>query len=175
MKLVGSPAGGVSARHSEGASVTAAIDEMVFRVPVRVGDVLHLRAQVNWAGRTSMEVGVRATADRWGRSVPPVHVASANVVLVAVDDDGLPRPVAPVLPETDEDHRRNAEARIPPGPPARPACRDHGVAHGRLNAVGGGETPPPHRAHKRTPPPPGGGLTPGRPRAGWAQRARIGG
>ncbi|WP_410616608.1 acyl-CoA thioesterase [Amycolatopsis sp. lyj-109] len=112
MKLVDSLAGVVSARHSEGASVTASVDEMVFRVPVRVGDVLHLHAQVNWAGATSMEIGVRATADRWDRSVPPVHVASAYLVLVAIDDHGRPRPVPPVVPETDEDRRRHAEAGI---------------------------------------------------------------
>ncbi|MGW3995611.1 acyl-CoA thioesterase [Amycolatopsis sp. NPDC004772] len=112
MKLADSLAGVVSARHSEGASVTASVDEMVFRVPVRVGDVLHLHAQVNWAGSTSMEIGVRATADRWDRSVPPVHVASAYLVLVAVDEDGRPRVVPPVVPETDEDRRRYAEAGI---------------------------------------------------------------
>ncbi|MET9002806.1 hotdog domain-containing protein [Amycolatopsis sp. NPDC004169] len=112
MKLVDSLAGVVSARHSEGASVTASVDEMVFRVPLRVGDVLHLHAQVNWAGSTSMEIGVRATADRWDRSVPPVHVASAYLVLVAVDERGRPRPVPPVLPESEEDRRRYAEAGI---------------------------------------------------------------
>ncbi|QKV81695.1 acyl-CoA thioesterase [Amycolatopsis sp. Hca4] len=112
MKLVDSLAGVVSARHSEGASVTASVDEMVFRVPLRVGDVLHLHAQVNWAGSTSMEIGVRATADRWDRSVPPVHVASAYLVLVAVDEGGRPRPVPPVLPESEEDRRRYAEAGI---------------------------------------------------------------
>lgn len=94
------------------AAVTVSIDEMVFLVPVRVGDVLHLHAQVNWAGSTSMEVGVRAMADRWDRSVPPVHVASAYVVLVAVDEDGAPRPVPPVVPETDDDRRRFGEAQI---------------------------------------------------------------
>jgi len=112
MKLVDSLAGVVSARHSEGASVTASVDEMVFRVPVRVGDVLHLHAQVNWAGSTSMEIGVRATADRWDRAVPPVHVASAYLVLVAVDAEGRPRPVPPVVPDTGEDRRRYAEAEI---------------------------------------------------------------
>jgi len=112
MKLVDSLAGVVSARHSEGPSVTVAVDEMVFRVPVRVGDVLHLHAQVNWAGSTSMEVGVRALADRWDRSVPPIHVASAYVVLVAVDDSGTPRPVPSVVPETDDDRRRFGEAQI---------------------------------------------------------------
>ncbi|MFE2750552.1 acyl-CoA thioesterase [Actinosynnema sp. NPDC059335] len=112
MKLVDSLAGVVSARHCEGPSVTVAVDEMVFLVPVRVGDVLHLHAQVNWTGNTSMEVGVRVTADRWDRSVPAVHVASAYVVLVAVDHDGRPRPVPPVVPDSAEDRRRRAEAEI---------------------------------------------------------------
>ncbi|WP_394618474.1 acyl-CoA thioesterase [Lentzea sp. JNUCC 0626] len=112
MKLADSLAGVVSARHSEGAAVTVAIDEMTFRVPVRVGDVLHLHAQINWAGATSMEIGVRALADRWDSTVPAVHVASAYIVLVAVDDVGAPRGVAPVVPVTDEDRRRFGEAEI---------------------------------------------------------------
>ena len=65
MTLVDSVAGVVAARHSGGAAVTASMDEMVFLVPVRVGDVVHFSGQVNWTGRSSMEVGVRITADRW--------------------------------------------------------------------------------------------------------------
>ncbi|MGJ7441805.1 acyl-CoA thioesterase [Aquipuribacter sp. MA13-6] len=112
LRLVDSIAGVVSARHCESATVTVSLDEMTFLVPVRVGDVLHLDASVNWAGSTSVEVGVRATADRWDRSVAPTHVASAYLVLVAVDADGRPRPVPPVLPGTPEEHRRFAEAQI---------------------------------------------------------------
>ncbi len=65
MTLVDSVAGVVAARHSGGPAVTASMDEMVFLVPVRVGDVVHFTAQVNWTGRSSMEVGVRISADRW--------------------------------------------------------------------------------------------------------------
>lgn len=111
-KLVDSIAGVVSARHCEGPTVTAVIDEMVFRVPVRVGDVVHLHARVNWAGTTSMEVGVKVLADRWDRSVPPVHVASAYLVMVALDEQNQPRSVPPVQPESDEDQRRFLEAQI---------------------------------------------------------------
>ncbi len=111
-KLVDSIAGVVSARHCEGPTVTAAIDEMVFRVPVRVGDVVHLHAQVNWAGATSMEVGVRVLADRWDRSVSPVHVATAYVVMVAVNGDSQPRQVPPIQPESEDDRRRFLEAQI---------------------------------------------------------------
>jgi acyl-CoA hydrolase len=112
MKMVDSVAGAAASRHSRGPAVTVSMDEMVFLMPVRVGDLIHAHAQVNWAGRTSMEVGVRVTAERWDQTDPPVHVASAYLVFVAVDDDGRPRPVPPVSAETDEDRRRFAEAEI---------------------------------------------------------------
>src|SRR5215203_3500405 len=59
MKLVDDAAGAVAGRHSGGPAVTASMDEMVFLEPVRVGDLVHVKAQVNWTGRSSMEVGVR--------------------------------------------------------------------------------------------------------------------
>ena len=113
MKLVDDVAGAVAQRHSGGPAVTAAMDGMTFMHPVRVGDLVHAHAQVNWAGRSSMEVGVRVLAEPWDRAgVPPVRVATAYLVFVAVDADGNPRPVPALLPETDEDHRRLREAEI---------------------------------------------------------------
>jgi acyl-CoA hydrolase len=112
MTLVDSVAGVVAARHSGGPAVTASMDEMVFLVPVRVGDVVHFSAQVNWTGRSSMEVGVRITADRWDAVGPQMHVASAYLVFVAVDSNGSPRMVPQVVPVTDEDRRRLREAEI---------------------------------------------------------------
>jgi acyl-CoA hydrolase len=112
MTLVDSVAGVVAARHSGGAAVTASMDEMVFLVPVRVGDVIHLSGQVNWTGRSSMEVGVRITADRWDAVGPEVHVASAYLVFVAIGPDGEPREVPPLAPETPDEVRRAREAEI---------------------------------------------------------------
>lgn len=113
MKLVDDVAGVVAQRHSGGPAVTASMDEMAFLEPVRVGDLVRAEAQVNWAGSTSMEVGVRVLAEPWNEAgVPPVRVATAYLVFVAVDTDGKPRAVPPVLPETDEDQRRFGEAEI---------------------------------------------------------------
>lgn len=113
MKLVDDVAGVVAQRHSSGAAVTASMDEMAFLEPVRVGDLVHAEGQVNWTGTTSMEVGVRVLAEPWDRAgVEPVRVATAYLVFVAVDDQGRPRAVPPVLPETEEDRRRVGEAEI---------------------------------------------------------------
>ncbi|MYR90188.1 acyl-CoA thioesterase [Streptomyces griseofuscus] len=112
MKLVDDAAGAVAGRHSGGPAVTASMDEMAFLEPVRVGDLVHVKAQVNWTGRTSMEVGVRVLAERWNESDPPTQVGSAYLVFAAVDADGKPRQVPPVIPETDRDRRRYQEAQI---------------------------------------------------------------
>ncbi|MCB5166318.1 acyl-CoA thioesterase [Streptomyces bambusae] len=112
MKLVDDAAGAVAGRHSGGPAVTASMDEMAFLVPVRVGDLVHVKAQCNWTGRSSMEIGVRVLAERWNESTPPTQVGSAYLVFAAVDADGKPRQVPPVLPETDQDKRRYQEAMI---------------------------------------------------------------
>ena len=113
MKFVDDVAGASAARHSGGTAVTAAIDEIVFVEPVRVGDLVHAYAQVNWTGSSSMEVGVKLVAERWD-VVPsePLTVATAYLVFVAVDVAGHPRSVPPVLPENVEDERRFREALI---------------------------------------------------------------
>ena len=113
MKLVDDAAGLVATRHSLGPAVTAAMDEMAFLFPVHVGDLVHTYAQVNWTGRTSMEVGVRVEAEPW--NVPdrtPVHVATAFLAFVAIDAEGKPREVPPLALETAEDERRFHEATI---------------------------------------------------------------
>ncbi|MFE3585685.1 acyl-CoA thioesterase [Streptomyces vinaceus] len=112
MKLVDDAAGAVAGRHSGGPAVTASMDEMAFLAPVRVGDLVHVKAQVNWTGRSSMEIGVRVLAERWNESTPATQVGSAYLVFTAVDAEGKPRTVPPVLPETDQDRRRNQEAQI---------------------------------------------------------------
>ena len=113
MRLVDSTAGAVAQRHSGGPAVTAAMDEMAFLEPVHVGDILRANAQVNWAGRTSMEVGVRVETEPWNQAATePLHVASAYLVFVAIDAHGKPRAVPPLAPETPQEVRRMREAEI---------------------------------------------------------------
>ncbi len=113
MKLADSTAGAVAHRHSGGPAVTAAMDEMVFLEPVRVGDIVRTLAQVNWAGRSSMEIGVRVEAQPWGSAADePLHVASAYFVFVAIDDHGRPRAVPALQAETPDEVRRMREAEI---------------------------------------------------------------
>jgi acyl-CoA hydrolase len=112
MKLVDDVAGAVAQRHSGGPAVTASMDEMAFLEPVRVGDLVHAHGRVNWTGRTSLEVGVRVLAEPWNELQTAKRVATAYLVFVALDSNGKPRQVTPVLPETEEDRRRFAEAEI---------------------------------------------------------------
>jgi acyl-CoA hydrolase len=113
MKLADSTAGAVAQRHSGGPAVTAAMDEMAFLHPVHVGDIVRTFAQVNWAGRSSMEIGVRVETQPWDDpSVISLHVASAYFVFVAIDADGRARGIPGVAPESPDEVRRMREARI---------------------------------------------------------------
>ena len=89
--------------------VTAAVDGMRFRSPVHVGDVITLRSTVNAVWRTSMEVGVRVEAER--PAVGTVrHTNSAYLTMVAVDDEGRPREVPPLVVESADEERRERAA-----------------------------------------------------------------
>jgi uncharacterized protein (TIGR00369 family) len=111
MKLIDTAAGIAASRHAGGPVVTASLDQMSFLHPVRVGDVVQVRASVNDVGRTSIEVGVRVEAEEIlsGRRT---HTSSAYLVFVALDERGQPRPVPPLAPETDVERHRQAEAKI---------------------------------------------------------------
>ena len=96
-------------RHSRTYVVTAAVDHIDFLVPVRVGSLVILRSSVNRVFRTSMEVGVKV----WVENILDdncQHVASAHLTFVAVDGKGNRVPVAPVVPETEEQRRRYDDA-----------------------------------------------------------------
>ena len=113
VKLADSTAGAVAQRHSAGPAVTAALDEMAFLAPIHVGDIVRTFGQVNWAGRSSMEIGVRVEAQPWNDpAAEALHVASAYFVFVAIDVDGQPRRVPPLVPTTPEEERRLREAEI---------------------------------------------------------------
>ncbi len=109
MRLVDTAAALAAIRHAEGLCVTVSLDEMVFIEPVHIGDVVTLRAMVNVVGTTSLECGVRVDAENPVTGAR-VHASSAYLVFVAIDEDGRPRPVPPILAETDDERRRQHEA-----------------------------------------------------------------
>ena len=111
MKLVDTAGGLAAMKHCGGPVVTVSMDEMTFMDPVFVGDVVTVRAMVNDTGRTSLEVGARVEAENY-RTGRKVHTSSAYLVYVALDADGHPRPVPPVVPETERERQRQREAKL---------------------------------------------------------------
>jgi acyl-CoA hydrolase len=89
--------------------VTAAMDQMVFKAPIRQGKIALLRATVNWSGRTSMEVGVRVEEEDPLTGVR-THTSSAYLTFVAVGEDLRPVPLPRLVPVTENDRRRWREA-----------------------------------------------------------------
>ncbi len=95
-------------RHADGMVVTAAMDDVHFIRPILRGDVVILKARVNYVGRSSMEVGVRVEGEVWGGE--RYHALSAYVTFAALDPDKrVPRQVAALDPQTDEERRRAAQ------------------------------------------------------------------
>jgi acyl-CoA hydrolase len=109
MKLCDQVAGLAGVRHSGGRVVTAGMDRMTFNEPIELGELLTLRASVNAAWRTSMEIGVRVEAERPSTGAVR-HTNSAYLTMVAVDEAGRPRPVPPLLVETAAEERRERAA-----------------------------------------------------------------
>ena len=96
-------------RHAGGPVVTASMDRLHFMTPVHLGEVVTLQAQVNFAARTSMEVGVRVFAE--GRPGDKRRQATrAYLTFVAIDDAGRPREIPPLSPQTSEEKRRFKDA-----------------------------------------------------------------
>ncbi len=110
MKLIDTAAGVAAVRHARSNVVTASIDRLDFHHPVFVGDLLTLRATLNFIGRTSMEVGVRVETENPMTGVRR-HTASAYLTYVALDRNGRPMPLPPLILETEEQMRRNREAK----------------------------------------------------------------
>jgi uncharacterized protein (TIGR00369 family) len=109
MKLIDNAAYVVASRHTGKNAVTASIDRMDFHCPVFLGNLVNIKASMNRAGKTSMEVGVRVEAEDL-KTGEVRHTASAYLTFVALDDNGRPTTVPGLLAETDEDRRRFAAA-----------------------------------------------------------------
>ncbi len=110
MRLIDNAGGVVAARHAQQLVVTASIDRLDFHNPVFIGDVVTLKASLNYVGKTSMEVGVRVESETilTGKKR---HTASAYLTYVALDKEGKPILLPPLILETEEDKRRNSEAK----------------------------------------------------------------
>ena len=102
--------GGIAAhRHSGFYVVTASVDHMDFRCPIRVGEIIVLKASVNRVFRSSMEVGAKVFREE-NFTNRRQHTSSAYLTFVAIDETGKPALVPPVIPETPEEKRRYREA-----------------------------------------------------------------
>jgi uncharacterized protein (TIGR00369 family) len=111
MKLVDTAAGLAAFKHARGLCVTVSMDEMSFLAPSHVGDTVTVKAAVTDVGTTSLEIGVRVESEELETGTK-THTSSAYLVFVALDDEGKPRPVPPLIAETEEEQRRQREAKI---------------------------------------------------------------
>ena len=109
MKLADEAGALACMRHAQKKVVTVAIDSMTFRHPIKIGDLVILNAEVTYAGRTSMETEVEVIAEN-PVTGERVHTNNAYLVYVALDDEGKPTPVPPLLAETDEEKRKMTDA-----------------------------------------------------------------
>ncbi len=103
-------AGIAGSRHCRLPMVTAAVDSIAFNRPIRLGDVVIVKACVNFSGRTSLEVGVKVEREEQ-HSGRREHCLTGYFTMVAVDDQGCPIEVPPVAPESPDEKRRFAAAR----------------------------------------------------------------
>jgi acyl-CoA hydrolase len=111
MKLVDEAAGLSAIKHSHSRVVTAAMDRMTFLVPIHVGELVTFSASVNAVWRTSMEVGVRVETEN-PRTGERKHASTAYLTMVALDDEGNPAQVPPLLVSAPEEQRRMREAEL---------------------------------------------------------------
>lgn len=101
----------VAVRHCQTNVVTASVDRIDFIQPVFIGDVVTFKASLNLVGKTSMEVGVSVESENPIKGTIR-HNASAFLTYVALDANRKPTEIPPLILETEDDIRRNREARI---------------------------------------------------------------
>ena len=109
MKLIDTAAGAAAVKHSRSNCVTASIDRLDFHHPVFIGDMVTLKAGVTYTGKSSMEVGVRVESQNL-LTGEIRHTVSAYMTFVALDKNGRPTAIPPLILETPEELRRNREA-----------------------------------------------------------------
>lgn len=98
-----------ASKHSNKIVATVALDSLDFRHPVRVGQFVILKAKLTWVGRTSMEVKVDVFGEDF-KTGEIIQTNKAYVTFVALDENGRPTPVPPLIPETEEEKKDYVEA-----------------------------------------------------------------
>jgi acyl-CoA hydrolase len=109
MALVDQAAAVAAIRHAGGPAVTASIDRVDFRERIPVGSLVSCEATVDFVGRSSMDITVEVYAERVSTGERR-HTNRAHVVFVAIDENGKPKRVPRLVPETDEERARYARA-----------------------------------------------------------------
>jgi acyl-CoA hydrolase len=105
LKLLDKVAFTCAMRYVGGYAVTLSVDKVLFKQAIRIGELLYLQASVNFTGRTSMEVGIRVTAEDLATGTLR-HTNTSFFTMVAVDKDGKSMPVKPFTPKTEQDVKR---------------------------------------------------------------------
>jgi acyl-CoA hydrolase len=111
LKLLDQVAYACASRYAARYVVTLSVDQVMFRQPVHVGELVSFLASVNHTGTSSMEVGIKVVAQDI-RSQATRHVNSCFFTMVAVDDARKPVPVPPLRPFTPDEKRRHAAAEV---------------------------------------------------------------
>ena len=109
LQMVDKAAGVCAMRHSSKACVTVAMDRVEFHVPIHIGNLVTVEAQVNFVGRTSMEIGVEVYAEDLVKGIR-ARSNSCLVTMVAVDKNGGASAVPGLILETAEEKTRHAAA-----------------------------------------------------------------
>ncbi len=110
LSLIDRVAAVAAIRHCAGPAVTVSVDQVDFREPIHVGELVVAKASVNYVGRTSMEVGVRVEAEQIVTRQRR-HTNSCYLTFVALDDEGHPTDVPQVEPEGWDQMRRYEAAK----------------------------------------------------------------
>lgn len=110
LHLIDNVAGIAALRHCRSRVVTASIDRMDFLNPVHVGELIVLKASVNYTGTKSLEVGVSVETENLGTGVIK-KTGKAYLTFVALNEFGQTIPVPPILPETEDEKRRFEDGR----------------------------------------------------------------
>ncbi|MBA3646139.1 MAG: acyl-CoA thioesterase [Gemmatimonadaceae bacterium] len=110
LAMMDTAAGIAALRHARTICVTASVDRVDFRLPIHIGDLVIMKASVNYVGRTSMEVGVRVESEHL-LTGQRRHTNSCYLTFVAIDKNGKPVAVPPIKPETPDQIRRYEAAK----------------------------------------------------------------